>query len=49
MVKEYGRHEVSSIKFLFLFLWVLLFFLLVFFFYRTLSIILSVTYFLVEA
>ena len=36
-------------KFLFLFLCVLLFFLLVFSFFRTLSIISSVRYFLIEA
>ena len=50
MVKEYGRQEVSSIQVLFfLFLFVLLFFLLVFSFFRTLSIISSVRYFLIEA
>ena len=36
MVKEYGRHKVSSIQVLTFFLCVLLFFLLVFFFFRTL-------------
>ena len=49
MVKEYGRHKVSSAQVLFLFLCVLLFFLLVFSFFRELSIILSVRYFFVEA
>ena len=45
MVKKYGRHEVRSIQVLILLLCVLLFFLPVFFFFRTLSIISSVRYF----
>ena len=49
MAKEYGRHEVSSIQVLFLFLCVLLVFLLVFPFFRELSIISSVGHFFVEA
>ena len=49
MVKNYGRHEVRSIQVLILFLCVLLFFLPVFFFFRTLSIISLVRYFLIEA
>ena len=46
MAKEYGRHELVVFKFLFLFLCVLLFFLLAFSFFRTIS---SVRYFLIEA
>ena len=49
MAKEYGRHELVVFKFLFLFLCVLLFFLLVFSFFRAFTIISLVTHFLVEA
>ena len=49
MVKEYEDTRLVVFKFLFLFLCVLLFFLLVFSFFRTLSIISSVRYFLIEA
>ena len=44
MVKEYGRQEVSGIQVL-----CVLFFLLVFYFFRTLSSISSVRYILIEA
>ena len=49
MVKEYGRHEVSSIQVVVFVSVCFVVFLLVFPFYRKLSIISSVRYFLIEA
>ena len=49
MVKEYGRHEVSSIQVLIFVSVCVVAFLTSFFFFRTLSIISSVRYILIEA